>query len=141
MIKLYVIKTKETEEICKEYFEQINRVFECDDDETESVLEEYEKKKSELKNLLEKLTAIAEFSDEYYEEHIEDDKTKMVLSEGMYTPQRVEQLLKNCSTEFKNEVSSLIKKHTRKNILKSCFCKKGTNDIETKLLFWQCGEE
>lgn len=141
MIKLYVIKTKEIEDICKEYFEQVNRVFECDDDETESVLEEYEKKKSELKSLLGKLTAIAEFSDEYYEEHIKDEETRMILSEGMYTPQRVGQLLKNCSTEFKNEVSSLIKKHTRKNVLKSCFCKKATNYIETKLLFWQCGEE
>lgn len=136
MIKLYIVNSKEILDLYNEYAILASKYFDCEDGDSDKVLSQYESKKNELEQYLDKEEYAAEFTDEYYDEKIPDEETKMLLSDGFYSIKEVEKLTKKCAPEFRKKVMMIVK-NIKGCILKRFFCRKNNSDEQQKqILFW-----
>lgn len=117
-----------------------SKYFDCEDDEAENIIAQYEQKKRELEEYLKKEKCLTEFSDDYYEENIPDEETKMMLSDGLYTITEVEKLTKKCTPTFRKKVLKKINS-TKGCIITKMLNKKNIDGEEHKKFYFGIQKE
>ena len=105
-----------------QYSKLSNDVFNCSEAEFNLVFEQYSKQKSIIKKHLSQIKPEISFSENYYDENISDEETKMLLMNGIYDVEEVKSFLSKAyiTNDFKKLLNEIIKS-TMQN---------------TKILFW-----
>lgn len=121
-IYMYISKSVDLSKKFEEYSQLTEKVFDCDDNEIEIIMTKALLLKNEIQIELEKLTPSKIFDEEYYSMQIEDEETKMLLSNGVYSDEQLYELIKKCSCDLSDYI---------KTTLKSC-------SKSDKIMFWNC---
>lgn len=116
-IYVYTSVNEELEQAFNEYSNAINSVFDCEEDEFDAAMEKAVSIKSEVQSKLSNLTPAKIFEEDIFDQQIEDEETRALLSNGLYSKSQLSELLSKCPDTFAAELNF--------------------SDVD-KILFWNC---
>lgn len=104
-IYVYTSVNKELEQAFNEYSNAVNSVFDCTDDKFDVLMKKAIFLKDEVQVKLSNLTPAKSFEEDFFDQQIEDEETKALLSNGLYSKAQLIELLAKCPDTLASELN------------------------------------